>query len=228
MSHRREQGTHLDYRNTRNDNREWRDARERLDSHTVVHHGNDHYRLRGVNSTKSEYNDVKQEIKEEDGIMKKEGPNFEVSGLLAEEQNQVNGVALTFSLAPDSCVPNKSVCDWRLYEFNGDENTNVVKLQDYACFLFGKDKKLDGSSLLGELKFILIENPMCSRQHAVIQFRRRGDAIKPYLMDLESTNKTLLNQKSIDSGKYIELRHQDVINFGHTSRDYVLLNATTS
>jgi smad nuclear-interacting protein 1 len=201
------------------------------DDHHSSYHGKDRYRHRGISSTKEEY-DVKSEVKEEYGPaghkVKKEGPNFEVSGLLAEDQNQVNGVALTFSLPPDSTVPNKSVTDWRLYEFNGDENSSVFKLHDFACFLFGKDKKLVGSSLMGELTFILIDNELCSRQHAVIQFRRRGDSIRPYLMDLKSTNNTLLNQKPIDSGKYIELRHQDVINFGHTSRDYVLLNALTS
>lgn len=176
---------------------------------------------------------IKSEVKEEDNISQsfpvKEGPNFELSGLLAEEQNSFNGVPLTFSLPVDSAKPDVSAQDWRVYEFRGDENTRVIKLHGFACFLLGKDGRLVGASIPEELTFVQVDHPMCSRQHAVIQFRRRGaDGVRPYIMDLNSTNKTMLNQKPIEPGKYIELRHQDVLNFGHTDCEYVVLNATVS
>lgn len=189
-----------------------------------------HSRRGYVSPKEEEY--IKTEIKEEDNSHPsrlKEGPNFELSGLLAEEQNQVNGVALTFSLPIDSSKPDSNSQDWRLYEFSGDENTRVIKLHGFACFLFGKDSRLAGASIPDELSFVQVTNQMCSRQHAVIQFRNRGQGnILPYIMDLNSTNKTMLNQKAIEPGKYIELRHQDVINFGHNSSEFVLLNATVS
>jgi len=204
--------------------------RDRYHARSREHDSRSH--RRGYTSPKEdEY--IKSEVKEEDDIAPsypvKEGPNFELSGLLAEEQNSVNGVALTFSLPVDSAKPDTSEQDWRFYEFTGDENTRVVKLHGYACFLLGEDSRLVNSTIGDELTFVYLNNPMCSRQHAVIQFRRRGtEGVRPYIMDLNSTNKTMLNQKPIDSGKYIELRHQDVLNFGHTECEYVVLNATVS
>jgi smad nuclear-interacting protein 1 len=190
-----------------------------------------HSHRRGYSSPKDDVY-IKTEIKEEDDVYSspsmRDGPNFELSGLLAETQNQVQGVALTFSLPMDSAKPDDASQDWRLYEFTGDENTRVVKLRGYACFLFGKDSRLTGASIPDELEFVHLTNAMCSRQHAVIQFRRRESGVVPYIMDLNSTNKTMLNHKPIEPGKYIELRHQDVVNFGHTSCEYVILNATVS
>ena len=35
--------------------------------------------------------------------------------------------------------------------------------------------------------------------------------VKPYIMDLESTNKTILNGEVIEDARYYELREEDVI-----------------
>jgi smad nuclear-interacting protein 1 len=82
-------------------------------------------------------------------------------------------------------------------------------------------------------------HPSCSKQHAVIQFRStaagsstsKSDAdgkivkhVKPYLMDLNSSNKTFLNGKSIEDSRFIELRESDVIKFGYSTREYVLVH----
>lgn len=62
-----------------------------------------------------------------------------------------------------------------------------------SCYLIGKDERVCD---------IMCENSSISRQHAVIQFRSQyimemeGDykmEVKPYIMDLESTNGTHLN-----------------------------------
>ena len=47
-------------------------------------------------------------------------------------------------------------------------------------------------------------------------------------MDLGSTNGTSLNGTKVDDMRYIELIEQDMINFGHSSRDYVLVNETSA
>lgn len=47
--------------------------------------------------------------------------------------------------------------------------------------------------------------------------------IKPYLMDLESTNGTYLNGKKIEPARYYELIDQDVLKFGNSDREYVLI-----
>ena len=42
-------------------------------------------------------------------------------------------------------------------------------------------------------------------------------------MDLESTNGTLLNKEKIEAARYYELKPHDVLNFGLSKRDYVVM-----
>lgn len=42
-------------------------------------------------------------------------------------------------------------------------------------------------------------------------------------MDLGSTNGTHLNKTRIDKLRYVELRHKDMLTFGASTREYVLL-----
>ena len=154
----------------------------------------------------------------------KEEPNFEVSGVLAEDQNQRNGIPLIFSVSPDAAVPDDSVCDWRIYEFIGELNPRSVRLSGSSCFLFGSERRLaDDES--GDLQFIPLDHASCSRQHAVIQFRNRGGVVKPYVMDLNSSNKSYLNNATLDPGRYVELRNQDIIKFGKSESEFVVMNA---
>ena len=76
-------------------------------------------------------------------------------------------------------------------------------------------------------------HPSCSNQHAVIQFRNTASGqgakqVKPYLMDLKSTHKTLLNGAPLDDSRFVELRESDLIKFGYSSRDYVLVRESAS
>lgn len=41
-------------------------------------------------------------------------------------------------------------------------------------------------------------------------------------MDLESTNGTFINKNKIESARYYELKNYDIINFGFSSRDYII------
>lgn len=51
-----------------------------------------------------------------------------------------------------------------------------------------------------------------------------GKRVRPYLIDLGSANGTYINNKPIESKKYVELLEKDVIKFGYSSREYVLLH----
>lgn len=42
-------------------------------------------------------------------------------------------------------------------------------------------------------------------------------------MDLESTNGTVLNGSAIEPARYYELREKDVLRFGQSLREYVLM-----
>ncbi|KAF4656816.1 Cyclin-dependent kinases regulatory subunit 2 [Perkinsus olseni] len=153
-------------------------------------------------------------------------PNFEVSGLLAEEQNSKNGIALMFSQPADAAMPTDA---WRLYE-NRDEAQNgdgdkILHIHRKSCYLFGKDRRLTDCNDEAPLCFIPIDHPTCSRQHAVIQFRLVGDVTKPYLLDLGGKNGTFVNEKRVPAAKYYELREGDLIKFAHSSKSYVLLSA---
>lgn len=80
---------------------------------------------------------------------------------------------------------------------------------------------------------IPIDHPSCSKQHAAFQYRlmpyKRDDGrstqrIRPYIMDLESANGTYINNKRIEPKRYYELLEKDVLKFGYSSREYVLLH----
>jgi smad nuclear-interacting protein 1 len=48
--------------------------------------------------------------------------------------------------------------------------------------------------------------------------------VKPYLLDLETTNGTTINNERLDGARYYEVLSGDVIRFGFSSRDYVIMN----
>ena len=46
----------------------------------------------------------------------------------------------------------------------------------------------------------------------------------PYIIDLASTNGTYLNEMKIESQKYYQILHKDIIKFGLSDRQYVFMN----
>lgn len=125
---------------------------------------------------------------------------------------------------PEARKPNRK---WRLYIFKEDERLPFVPVHRQSAYLFGRDRRIAD---------IPIDNLSCSKQHAVFQYRvidyKRLDGnmarrISPYIMDLGSSNGTYVNNSMIDPHEYIELFERDVINFGYSSRDYVLLHETS-
>lgn len=150
----------------------------------------------------------------------KEKVNFNKSGKLAEDTNMQNGVIVKYSEPVESSNPTKN---WRLYPFKNDESLPFVPLHKKSHYLLGRDRKVVD---------IPLDHPSVSKQHAVIQFRmveiERKDGsklkeVRPYLMDLESSNKTYLNNNEIDPLRYYQLLEKDVIKFGFSSREYVVL-----
>ena len=82
-------------------------------------------------------------------------------------------------------------------------------------------KRLESRTyIIGREGHIYINDPTVSKQHAEIQIIN-GEV---YLRDLDSTNGTFLNGERIEAQRYIELREQDALKFGESSREYVLLH----
>lgn len=77
-----------------------------------------------------------------------------------------------------------------------------------------------------------IEHPSCSKQHAVLQFRwvekknefgDREGRVRPYVIDLESANGTRVNGERVPERRFVEVMSGDVLGFGESTREYVVL-----
>ncbi|CAM9708978.1 unnamed protein product, partial [Hapterophycus canaliculatus] len=155
--------------------------------------------------------------------------NFGLSGKLAKDQNTGNvykGVVLKWQEPEEARPPTKK---WRLYVFKGEATVATLHIHRQSAYLVGREKRVAD---------IVVDHPSCSKQHAVVQFRlfekvdeKEGTtrrSVRPYIMDLDSTNGTLLNGEQIESARYIEMKEKDVIKFGTSTREYVLLHDKSS
>ncbi|KAI0354986.1 SMAD/FHA domain-containing protein [Trametes cingulata] len=153
-------------------------------------------------------------------------PIFAPSGLLAAETKTVKradgtSTVLKYHEPPEARKPSVG---WRLYVFKGKEQVDLLHIHRQSAYLIGRDRAVVD---------IAVEHPSCSKQHAVIQYRQVqeknefGDvktSVKPFIIDLESTNGTIVNDETIPTSRYYELRLGDVIKFGESAREYVLLS----
>jgi smad nuclear-interacting protein 1 len=131
------------------------------------------------------------------------------------------GVLLKFQEPPEARAP---LTQWRLYVFKGEEQIDTLYVSKQSAYLFGRNE---------DIADIALHHPSCSSQHAVLQYRALPDKTtgklhcQPYLMDLESTNGSHINGVRIDSARYYQLKAGDVLKFGASTREYVLLSDKT-
>uniref|UniRef100_A0A3Q3X835 FHA domain-containing protein n=1 Tax=Mola mola TaxID=94237 RepID=A0A3Q3X835_MOLML len=153
--------------------------------------------------------------------VEKEKPNFELSGALTEDTNTFRGVVIKYNEPPEARIPKRR---WRLYPFKNDEALPVMYIHRQSAYLLGRQRRIAD---------IPIDHPSCSKQHAVFQYRLMqftradgtlGRRVRPYIIDLGSGNGTYLNNQRIEPQRYYELKEKDVIKFGFSSREYVLLH----
>lgn len=151
-------------------------------------------------------------------------PSFELSGALLEDTSTFRGVVIKYSEPPEARIPKKR---WRLYPFKNDEVLPVMYIHRQSAYLLGRHRRIAD---------IPIDHPSCSKQHAVFQYRlvehthadgTVGRRVKPYIIDLGSGNGTFLNNKRIEPQRYYELKEKDVLKFGFSSREYVLLHESS-
>ncbi|KAK0429372.1 hypothetical protein QR680_011347 [Steinernema hermaphroditum] len=149
-----------------------------------------------------------------------EKPNFQPSGKLAEDTNMFKGVVIKYNEPPEARIPNVR---WRLYPFRGDDQLDVLYIHRQSAYMISREKKLGD---------ILVEHPSCSKQHAVLQYRSipyvKSDGSKsrrvlPYIIDLGSKNGTFLNGDKIEPQRYYELKENDMLKFGFSSRDFLIM-----
>ncbi|OHF04401.1 FHA domain-containing protein [Colletotrichum orchidophilum] len=159
----------------------------------------------------------------------KEQPNLRTTGLLAAASNsvqQADGTSIVLKYhEPAEARKPPAKDQWKLFVFKGDAIADTVDLNLRSCWLVGREAAV--------VDFVA-EHPSISKQHAVIQFRHvekrnefgdRIGKVKPYLIDLESANGTVLNGDKVADSRYYELRDKDMIKLGHSTREYVLMLA---
>ncbi|TEY40671.1 hypothetical protein BOTCAL_0428g00030 [Botryotinia calthae] len=162
-------------------------------------------------------------------VPEKKKPNLGHTGVLAAASNTItqadgNSIVLKYHEPPEACKP-PSKDDWKLFVFKGADIIETIDLSSKSCWLVGRELAVVD---------LAAEHPSISKQHAVIQFKATekmnefGDKIrkvKPYLIDLESANGTMMNKGPVDASRYVELMDKDMIQFGHSTREYVLMLA---
>eukprot|EP00092_Neocalanus_flemingeri_P026431 GFUD01028651.1.p1 GENE.GFUD01028651.1~~GFUD01028651.1.p1 ORF type:complete len:271 (+),score=56.09 GFUD01028651.1:62-814(+) len=153
--------------------------------------------------------------------VEKEGINLGLSGALTEDSNTFNGIVIKYAEPPEARKPKRR---WRFYVFKGSETLPTLHLHRQSAYLMGRDRKVCD---------LPIDHPSCSKQHAAFQYRmisRKKDdgteanRVLPYVIDLGSANGTFLNNNKIESKRYYELKEKDVLKFGFSTREYVLLH----
>jgi len=132
-------------------------------------------------------------------------------------------ILLKFQEPPEARTPNTQ---WRFYVFKGDEQIDTlhVSMSKQSAYLLARNE---------DIADIPLHHPSCSSQHAVLQYRALPNketgklTCQPYLMDLESTKGSFINGVHIDAARYYQLKKGDVLKFGASTREYVLLTANT-
>lgn len=161
-------------------------------------------------------------------------PNYKPSGLLAAESNKVTvsggsgkdtkAIVLKYHEPPEARKPPSSQL-WSCYIFKGDakDPLDTIPLHNRSCWLLGRE------TIVADIP---TEHPSCSKQHAVFQFRyitkkdqwgEKKGKVGLYLIDLESANGTFLNGEKVEPARYVECLNSDVVKFGESEREYVIL-----
>ncbi len=142
----------------------------------------------------------------------------------------MNGVLLKYAPPPDAAPAPPPPAAWRLHVFKGGApvpegpGSTLALCRPATGFLFGRDRGVAD---------IPTDHPSCSKQHAVLQFRRTAvadadglvgpAAVRPYLIDLDSANGTSLNGRRLEAARFHEVKSGDVVRCGASSREYVVL-----
>jgi len=151
----------------------------------------------------------------------KEEVSMGLSGNLLKDTNTVNGVVVRYSEPAEARKPKTK---WRLYVFKGNEELPILYVHRQSAYLLGRDRKVAD---------IPLDHPSCSKQHAVIQYRlmpftrpngTTGKKVTAYIVDMNSANGTFINNEKVESQKYVEVKERDVLKFGFSSREYVMLH----
>ncbi|KAL1322919.1 hypothetical protein AAHE18_14G232800 [Arachis hypogaea] len=115
------------------------------------------------------------------------------------------GIPIPYKIPPWSSAPCHEFC---LEVLKDGAIIDKYDVHEKGAYMFGRLDLCD----------FVLEHPTISRFHAVLQFKRNGDA---YLYDLGSTHGTFLNKNQVEKNTYVDLHVGDVIRFGQSSRLFI-------
>ena len=126
----------------------------------------------------------------------------------------------TYKEPSDAQIPERR---WRLIVTKDGEDFPPYRIHRQSKYVFGRDK---------DLTDIRLHHPSCSNAHAVLQYRLRADSHGrhplPYLIDLGSAHGTFLNRRRLDADRFYRLEENDVIRFGSSSKEFILIDSDSS
>ncbi|CAF3809804.1 unnamed protein product [Adineta steineri] len=126
-----------------------------------------------------------------------------------------NGIKSLYKEPSEARIPEQR---WRLSVSKEGEDFPPYRIYRQSKYIFGRDK---------DQCDIRLHHASCSNIHAVLQYRLRTDShgrhIYPYLIDLDSSQGTYLNRRRIDANRFYKLEENDVIQFGESSKEFILL-----
>ena len=156
--------------------------------------------------------------------VEKERPNYECTGVLkTDEALTVKGRVMKWVEPHDMKASERKWVFYVLREGKPMESADASVDIKAAASMFGRDAGVCQLPL---------NHPSISSQHAVLVFRAiatqegTSQIVKPFIIDLGSTNGTFLNGKRLKADLYMELRPKDMLQFGLSAREYILLDAT--
>lgn len=147
------------------------------------------------------------------------------SGNNKKEENNKNKKVL-YQEPVDACLGT----EWYLFVFKDEQIVSEVALDQKSCYQLGRD---------ADYSDIHLAHESCSKHHAVLQFRdhtqlfrdenqlfSKGSNSGPnlFLMDLNSTHGTFLNDARIEPMRFYQVMSKDHVRFAASSRDYLLLH----
>ena len=149
--------------------------------------------------------------------------DFRPSGKLAAEANRTSGGAVLKYHEPADAVVPPGPLAWRAYVYKHSREVDVVSLGGQSAYLVGRDRAIAD---------VPVDHPSASKQHAVIQYRRRElrahdgrpiARIRPYIIDLESANGTVLNGSRLPPAQLVQIQSGDMVKIGYSTREYVFI-----
>ncbi|KAM1009885.1 hypothetical protein ACFX13_046135 [Malus domestica] len=118
---------------------------------------------------------------------------------------QSHSVPIPYTIPPWNAAPCHQ---FQLEVLKDGAIINQFDVYEKGAYMFGRIDLCD----------FVLEHPTVSRFHAVLQFKRSGEA---YIYDLGSTHGTFVNKNQVNKKVYVDLRVGDVIRFGLSTRLYI-------